>query len=71
MFRRYNISYIQMEKQVFPNTDWSKQNYFEGDILLPKNVPIGGIKASAVYDRKIWPNKTIPYVISQNYSMII
>lgn len=65
---------MQTEKQLFvsPNNfNLGKQQYFEGDIILPEKRPLGGIKASAVYENQIWSTKKIPYVISDDYSMNI
>ena len=59
----------QTGRQSFPKVDLSQQDHFEGDILLPEKKPIGGIKPSAVLDSQIWPDKTIPYVISTIYSI--
>jgi len=45
-----------------------KQNHFEGDILLEdsKMMPRAGR-----LENKMWPDKTIPYTISDKYGMVI
>ena len=48
--------------------DLGEPDLFEGDIMLPGKTPIGGIKPSAVYENRIWPDGKIPYTISDNYS---
>ena len=62
--------HTQTEKQLRPKINLSQQEYFEGDIMLPKR-PIGGIQRSALYEYEIWPTTKIPYVISKEFSMII
>ena len=51
-----------MGKQPLKLADLSKQNHLEGDICVKPGY-------SAVYESRLWPNKMIPYVISNNYSI--
>ncbi len=52
-------------------TDFSILNsgkHFEGDILVSETA--NGTQSSAVYENRIWPGGKIPYIISNQYSII-
>lgn len=59
-----------MIKEHVEETDFSElnsQNHFEGDILLINNTE--GTQFSAVHENRLWPDASIPYIISDQYSI--
>lgn len=54
-----------------PNRLDSSSICFEGDILVPcdNSETSGAFQISAVLEIDIWPNATIPYIISDAYSI--